>query len=136
MKNIVIALSFLLVSVSLCGDINKAADWLSNHVNPKTTYKCASYVASALENGGFVFTRQNSAYMYHTNNVLKNLGFTVIPRPSLPLKGDMYVQLATNSHPDGHIALHDGKNWLSDFRQQTDNVYVSDAGEKFYYRYK
>ena len=136
MKNIVFVLSFLLVSVALCGDVNKAADWLSGHVNTSSKRKCAKYVADALEQGGFVFTRQSSAFMYHTNKVLLHLGFKIIDKPARPLKGDIYVQLATKTHKDGHIALYDGKNWLSDFRQKTDNVYKSDAGEKVYYRYK
>ena len=134
MKNIVL-LSFLLVSVALCGDVNKAADWLSSHVNQKSTGYCAKYVADALQHGGFTFTRQGSAYMYHTNKVLLHLGFQIIAKPARPLKGDIYVQLATKTHKHGHIALYDGKNWLSDFRQKTDNVYTKDAGEKVYYRY-
>ena len=137
MKNYVfVLLSLLLLSVTLCGDVYAAADYISSHVESTSQGKCAKYVANGLQyGGGFTFTRQSYAYMYHTEGVLKNLGFNVIDRPSTPLKGDMYVQLATSSHTAGHIAMYDGSNWCSDFRQKSDQVYSSDAGERVYYRY-
>ena len=39
--------------------------------------------------GGFSFTRQKSAYMYHTNDILLDLGFDEISKGS-PKKGDIY----------------------------------------------
>ena len=130
-----LVISILLLSVAFCVDINAAATYVGQNAQAKSTGYCAKYVANALEAGGFKFTRQSYAYQYHTNNVLKNLGFKVISRPSTPLKGDMYVQLATTTHKYGHIAMYDGRNWCSDFRQNSDQVYSSDAGERIYYRY-
>ena len=137
MKNYVFILaSLLLFSITLCGDVNAAADYISSHAGAKTQRKCAHFVADGLQyGGGFVFERQNSAYQYHTNGILTKLGFTEIDRPSSPLKGDMYVQMNTPSHKDGHIAMYDGRNWCSDFRQNSDQIYSSDAGERYYYRY-
>ena len=116
------------------GDINRAVDYISKHTNSNSVGLCARYVADALQHGGFKFTRQPSAYMYHTNGIIRDLRFNQIGRPDNPQKGDIYVQDRTDSHPDGHIALFDGRNWCSDFRQKTDNVYKNDAGTKYYYR--
>ena len=137
MKNYVfILVSFLLLSITLCGDINAAADYVSSHAGAQSQHRCAEFVANALQyGGGFVFDRQRSAYMYHTNGILSKLGFTEIDRPSSPLKGDVYVQMNTASHGDGHMAMYDGRNWCSDFRQNSDQIYRSDAGERHYYRY-
>ena len=116
-------------------DVEKAADYARNHAKSKSQGQCAKYVADALINGGgFSFTRQSSAYMYHSNGILKNLGFNEISRGS-PKKGDVYVEDRTNTHVHGHIAIYDGKNWISDFIQKTDNVHSTDPGTNYYYRY-
>ena len=116
-------------------DVSKAADYATNNANTKSTGYCARAVANALEHGGFTFQRQSSAYMYHTNGVLSNLGFKQIPKDS-PQKGDIYVEDKTKTHPHGHIAIYDGKNWVSDFIQKTDTVHSSDGGTNYYYRYQ
>ena len=134
-SHIFILSSFLLLSVALCADVYAAADYISSHACATTQHACATYVANGLKAGGFVFTTQAYAYEYHTNGILAKLGFNVIDRPSTPLKGDMYVQMGTNTHSAGHIAMYDGSNWCSDFRQNSDQVYSSDAGERIYYRY-
>ena len=116
-------------------DVEKAADYARSHAQSKSIGQCAKYVADALINGGgFSFSRQSSAYMYHTNGVLSNLGFNQISNGS-PQKGDIYVEDRTNTHPHGHIAIYDGNNWVSDFIQKTDTVHSSDRGTNYYYRY-
>ncbi len=116
-------------------DVNKAADYAKNHANSSSVGQCAKYVADALiYGGGFSFSRQSSAYMYHTNNILSNIGFSKIPKGT-PQKGDVYVENKTNTHPHGHIAIYDGNNWVSDFVQKSDNVHRSDPGTNYYYRY-
>ena len=112
-----------------------AADYATKNAKEKSVGLCAKYVANALINkGNFTFDRQPSAYMYHTKGILTGLGFQEIQGGN-PMKGDIYVQEGTKTHPDGHIAIYNGSNWISDFKQKTDNVYQKDAGAKHYYRY-
>ena len=73
--------------------------------------------------------------MYHTNDILLDLGFDEIPKGS-PKKGDIYVEDKTYTHPHGHIAIYDGYNWVSDFVQKTDKVHSNDQGINYYYRYQ
>ena len=115
-------------------DPKKAADFARQNAKQKSTGFCARYVANALEHGGFNFSRQSSAYMYHSNSILKNMGFTEINGGS-PQKGDVYVEDQTKTHPDGHIAIYDGNNWVSDFVQKSDHVHAKDSGTNHYYRY-
>ena len=59
-------------------DAKKAADYARNNANTKSVGECAKYVANALIKAGFSFTRQSSAYMYHTNGILLKIGFSQI----------------------------------------------------------
>ena len=86
-----------------------------------------------LQNAGFSFSRQTSAYMYHTNGTLKGMGFSLINGGS-PQKGDVYVEDRTNTHTHGHIAIYNGSNWVSDFIQKSDHVHSKDSGTNYYYR--
>ena len=116
-------------------NIDSAVEYLISHSHPYSTKYCAKYVADALNAGNLQFNRQPSAYLYHTNGTLLNLGFKQISKPINPQKGDIYVQNKTKSHIHGHIAMYSGQQWISDFRQNSDQVYSSDAGEIYYYRY-
>ena len=115
-------------------DISAAADYARSKANSKSVGLCAKYVANALEHVGFKFNRQPSAYMYHTNGILSNLGFNSIAGGS-PKKGDIYVEDKTQTHQDGHIAIYDGSNWVSDFVQKSSHVHSKDSGTNYYYRY-
>ena len=115
-------------------DVEKAADYARSHAQSKSIGQCAKYVADALINGGgFSFTRQSSAYMYHTNGILSDIGFKQISKGN-PKKGDIYVEDRTSSHVHGHIAIYDGSNWVSDFIQKSDRVHFTDQGTNYYYR--
>ena len=117
------------------GDAQKAADYARNHAGSSSKGQCAKYVADALINGGgFSFTRQSSAYMYHTNGILSDIGFKQISKGN-PKKGDIYVEDRTSSHVHGHIAIYDGSNWVSDFIQKSDRVHFTDQGTNYYYRH-
>lgn len=114
-------------------NIDAAVHHLVSHAHAKSIGYCAAYVANAMQAGGLRFQRQPSAYMYHTNGIMRGMGFYLVPRGS-PRKGDVYVQMNTRSHVHGHMAMYSGSQWVSDFFQASDQVYSRDAGERFYYR--
>jgi len=104
----------------------KAADYATSHAYSSSQGWCAKYVANALiYGGGFSFTRQGSAYMYHSNGILRNIGFSENSNVlSSPNKGDICVTMPpSNAYPDGHIAIYNGSKWVSDFIQNSVNVY-------------
>ena len=117
-------------------NIENAVDYLITNAKSESTRKCAKYVADALEIGGFKFTRQKSAYMYHSNGILKTIGFSEIEKPSSFQKGDITVTENNDDHEDGHIAMWCGTNWISDFVQNSEFVYKNNKPKVHYYRKK
>ena len=45
-----------------------------------------------------------------------------------PQKGDVVVFQAIEGHKDGHVAMFDGKQWISDFKQ--DSIYAATDYQK------
>ena len=116
-------------------NIEKAVEYLINHTNSKSTGNCAKYVSDALLVGGFSFTKQKSAYMYHSNGILNKIGFSEIEKPSSYQKGDITVTENNDMHEHGHIAMWCGSNWISDFVQNSEFVYNSNQSKVHYYRF-
>ena len=133
MKRIIISLSLILSVFSI--DMDKAVQHLISHANAKSTGWCARYVANALQAGGFSFQRQGSAYLYHTNGVLKGMGYREIRKPSSFRKGDITVTERNSRWEYGHIAMWSGSIWISDFRQTSEFVYAYNQPPVHYYRY-
>lgn len=116
-------------------NIEMAVQHLKAHAKPRSINLCARFVANALYAGGFRFPRQGSAYMYHTNGVLRNIGYREINRPNFFMKGDITVTERSSRYPHGHIAMWSGENWISDFKQNSEFVYRSPHPRVHYYRY-
>ena len=116
-------------------DMEAAVRHLVTHAQDQSTGKCAKYVANALEAGGFRFQRQGYAYQYHTNGILRGMGYREIGKQGSYNKGDITVTEANSAHTAGHIAMWSGDRWISDFRQNSEFVYRSNQPPVHYYRY-
>jgi len=119
----------------------RAADGLSRIQTTTSSGKCATSVRENLERAGYRLPTgkdRTSAYMYADNGLLEDMGFQRIDNAysQNPLKGDIVVFGKTDKHPDGHIAMFDGNNWVSDFRQRSINPYIDkkSAGQMSYFR--
>ena len=119
----------------------RAADGLSKIQTTTSSGKCATSVRENLERAGYRIPTgkdRTSAYMYADNGLLEDMGFQRIDNAysQNPLKGDIVVFGKTDKHPDGHIAMFDGNNWVSDFRQRGINPYIDkkSAGQMSYFR--
>lgn len=89
-----------------------------------TTGYCAKYVRLALQNGGgYKFDGVGSAYQYHTQGVLTIAGFVQIHAGTKWQVGDVIVYQNSNRRPHGHIQIWDGRNWISDFIQNSWLIY-------------
>ena len=126
--------------------MKKAVKHLKENVKPgmpRPPYECAKYVNNALKAGGInidkhkntkeingkpVDPKYASAYRY--GGYLEKEGFKPIenyehkdgdkygkPKNYIEKKGDIVVFDKTEKHPDGHMAMYDGKEWKSDFNQ-------------------
>lgn len=130
-------------------NVGAACIFLLNSSGTKTKHRCAEFVGRAMEAGGLSTNgRPPWAYQYHTTGYLSKNGWGHIA--SIDSKndnewtlqnaqpGDIAVMAkpgAESTHP-GHIAMFTGKQWVSDFIQQSAFVYKSlGSGRIEIYRY-
>lgn len=97
-------------------DSNSASDWHG------AKGKCAPTVEQAIRDAGInipaiSITSNGSTSAYNLGNSLTKVGFYVVPNNTTPQPGDVAVIQPCLGHPDGHAAMWDGKQWVSDFKQ-------------------
>ncbi len=104
-------------------NIDAAVSHLNSSAEPRSIGYCARYVRQAMEAGGLSTNgRPGSAYGYV--NYLPSIGFTDIDTSSY-IPGDIVVFDAVGNHVHGHIAMWNGSQWVSDFKQRS--IYVSNT---------
>ena len=102
---------------------DKVAYYITKNKVQKSRTMCAGYVIIAMWHGGCPIGLL-PAYAY--NKTLPQMGFEEISvKGYKPMKGDISV-LPTNKYtPFGHIAVYNGEQWVSDFKQKS--IYPSGA---------
>ena len=98
---------------------DKTVDYITNHAETHSTHMCAGYVVMAMWSGRCpIGPIVLPAYAY--NKILPQIGFDEIPLKGYsPQKGDISVLPRNSKHPFGHIAVYDGNQWVSDFKQKS-----------------
>ncbi len=92
-----------------------AVEYAKNHVYRESHRKCELFVKNAIIAGGLPIHGRGSAK--NMGLTLSQVGFQkVIGAPQL---GDVVVIQSIANHPDGHVCIYDGHQWLSDFAQRT-----------------
>ena len=108
---------------------------LYNNIQPEAIGLCAQFVHWALNVAGFKFRGKYSAKLYHTEGLLKDLGFYEINKTSELKKGDIAVivdyERVNESKYYGHICAWDGKYWLCDSKKKN----LKNIDKVHYYRY-
>ena len=102
-------------------DVNNATTYLTDNAQPKSQHECARYVRLAVQAGGCpTYIHPASAKDY--DSFLPKLGFKPISHADYkPAKGDIIVIKPPQNqfeHEHGHIAMYNGKKWISDFAQR------------------
>lgn len=116
-------------------DAEKTAEYVTEHAARRSKGLCAQYVRLALESGGCnTWGHPYTAHGY--NDFLKCLEFTCVENKNYrPKKGDIVVFSAVKGHPYGHIAIWNGRQWVSDFKQKglfVANAYIMAGNQKYY----
>ena len=102
---------------------DKAVDYITNHAETKSKCSCAGYVMRGMWRGGCPIGLL-PAYAY--SKTLSQMGFEEISTKSYtPKKGDISVLPQNSKHVFGHIAIYNGEQWVSDFKQK--NMLCSSA---------
>jgi len=122
----------------------------ANAVPPYGVGKCATYVREAIEAGGLQISRTGSGSAKDYGPRLIEAGFTALDGDPVPYQaGDVAViagftkdaaEGIKKDHPDGHMAMYDGTQWISDFKQDglkpyPGSDYVKAAPSYVIYRY-
>jgi hypothetical protein len=90
-----------------------AVDHAENHARGSSQGRCAQYVREAIEAGGIMLMRQNDAKDYGRSLICA--GFYEML--GSPLPGDIVVIQPAPGHSHGHMAIYNGTQWISDFKQ-------------------
>ncbi|QNB14636.1 hypothetical protein G5S35_23460 [Paraburkholderia tropica] len=95
--------------------------WLNAHAHAASQSKCAVNVRLALQAGGVDIppvAARNFAKNYGPLLLAQNFTEVTGGAPSSPQKGDIVViQPYPGGNIAGHIAMYNGHQWVSDFRQ-------------------
>ena len=106
-------------------DVDKAVKYLNDNAKDKSIRRCAQKVREALEAGG-VFIKNYPEFAKDYGPHLEKAGFHKLsPRPQPdydPKKGDVVVIQNHSKGGAGHIAICNGKHWVSDFVQDRDKT--------------
>lgn len=115
-------------------DINKFTNFLQGISSYSSSQKCAKSIRLALESAGAQFQSHPVAAADWGNTLMK-IGYRQInPKFDAPKEGDIYIIDRTGKHVYGHIAGFNGKQWVSDFKQKSYDVYNEKGLTYKYYR--
>lgn len=104
-------------------DLDAAIARLQNRAKKHPGKECGVYVREAIEAGGIRMNRalnsteDGSAFGF--GPILRDTGFRTVAPGEKPQKGDVVVFQATEGHKYGHVAMFDGKQWISDYKQNS-----------------
>ena len=97
-------------------DATAAVNYSKAHASPHSLGKCAQFTREAVEAGGVKLQHHVSAKDYGSS--LTGAGFMLAPTAGyLARAGDVGIVQPIKGHPHGHMAMYDGKHWISDFVQ-------------------
>ena len=113
----VIAASFLLYLRHCDWDGVEAARYATDNASKKSVGLCAMYVRKAMIAGGIPLYQGGNAWQY--KYLLPILRFEEIDKNEEKKVGDIVVFQPIGKRRFGHIAIWNGKQWVSDFKQRS-----------------
>ena len=112
-----------------------AARYATEHAEKKSVGMCALYVRKAIMTGGIPLYMGGDAWCY--KYTLPILNFHQVGKKSEREVGDIVVFQPIGGRRFGHIAIWNGSQWVSDFKQRNLIVhsdYLNDGCEYAIYR--
>jgi hypothetical protein len=103
----------------------KLASWMDAHALACSSHHCALFYRLGMEAAGTsTADRPVSGDAADYGPFLLRHGAHVVPlEPYAPQVGDTVVFDKTAQHPNGHIEMYDGRQWVSDFMQHSFSPY-------------
>ena len=114
---VTVAVSGLLYLRSCEWNPEKAAEYVTKNAEKKSVGLCAKYVRKAIVAGGIPLYQGGNAWSY--KYLLPLLGFKEIEDVNDKKVGDIVVFQPIGKRYFGHIAMWNGRQWISDFKQRS-----------------
>ena len=95
----------------------KAAVYATENAEVKSVGLCALYVRRAMIAGGIPLYQGGNAWSY--KYILPVIGFENVNENEGLMVGDIVVFQPIGGRKFGHIAIWNGKQWVSDFKQRS-----------------
>ena len=112
-----ISASFLLYLRHCDWDGEEAGRYATENAEKKSIGLCAMHVRKAMIAGGIPLYQGGNAW--HYKYMLPILGFKEIDKKEERRVGDIVVFQPIGKRRFGHIAIWNGKQWVSDFKQRS-----------------
>ncbi|SUI01810.1 Uncharacterised protein [Salmonella enterica subsp. indica] len=94
-----------------------AVNYVKTHAGSHSQGWCAEFTRKAIRAGGITL-----GHTWHSTDygpMLRRAGFTAIGAYETPREGDVIIiQPYAGGNPIGHMAIYDGAEWYSDFKQR------------------
>lgn len=114
---LIVALTSGLLYLRHCNwNPDNAAKYATEHAESKSVGLCALYVRKAINAGGIPLYKCGSAW--HYRYVLPILNFHQVGKDAECEVGDIVVFQPIGGRKYGHIAIWNGTQWVSDFKQR------------------
>ncbi|HGW5056739.1 TPA: hypothetical protein ACNH5O_000051 [Citrobacter koseri] len=98
-------------------DIRTATSYAKHHAHTHSIKKCAEYTRKAIRAGGIDIGNTGHAKDY--GSLLMHAGFRPVSPYESPRAGDVVIlQPYEGGNPSGHMAIFDGQDWYSGFKQR------------------
>lgn len=109
-------------------DVEKAVQYLNEHAESSSIGYCARYVKRAISAGGDITAWPSIVSAKDYGSALLERGFQVVPVGGGSIAGDVVIIQGikksdfpageiNRDHPHGHMAMYNGSQWVSDFKQ-------------------
>lgn len=95
----------------------EAAEYATQNAEKKSVGLCALYVRKAIIAGGIPLYRGGDAWSY--KYLLPIIGFEEVKDKADKKMGDIVVFQPIGGRKFGHIAMWNGQQWVSDFKQRS-----------------
>jgi hypothetical protein len=128
--------SLVLIMETAGLDKKKFARHMDDFAKRESTGWCAEYVRKGLEVGGLHIKEEDHRKKAKDYGpILEKYGASVVPKyPYTPRTGDIVIfqpippknAQEPTKHPDGHMQMWDGRQWVSDFKQNNFCPYRGD----------
>jgi len=119
-------------------DTRKALKRLRSRALPGSNCRCAQYTQEAIEAGGIILQRSPLGAKDYGASLVK-AGFRTVLASEKLQAGDVVIIEAVADAQYGHMAMFDGTQWISDFKQWEfwpGPAYRSGTAKFVIYRYR